>query len=428
MPTSIRQGTAVSTADHNMTGTQPKTLPELLERVAEKQDLKALEITDAREVATDLIRYITVDIPEHIFKMAGDTQESLKNRLLKLGQYLEQNFLTQGKYPFTMRRICELCYDPLKYYKVHELEKFVSAMRVCCMVSTAWDHYTKEESDASRRETNLNGLDHEDVSLTKIPWMDEKSEKSLLPFIAEIDGIMSVNFGYDEDDEDADDDVGFGTSNRREEHFDMEEYGGSILDCDADDDEEDEDYVEGLMLEGEEDGDDDEGRDEDEDDDDDDEDEDESEEAEGEEAESEGKEDKEGDYAQQERSSRQPNNEDELVRHGEKYPRKRTPSKRKTTELDNYDYEEGIQHECTPPKKLRQGLQQRDVIESPQLSRLPRQGDDTPGSSQEVVSPEDDGAVVAPGGSRENKMRSIIDSTTYEHDMNSPLSNKTRLS
>lgn len=117
-----------------------------------------------------------------------------------------------------------------------------------------------------------------------------------------------------------------------------------------------------------------------------------------------------------------------MVRHSEKYPRKRTPSKRKTTELDNYDYEEGLQHECTPPKKFRQDLQQQEVIESPQLSRLPRQEDETQGSSQEVTSPEDDGAVVAPGGSRENKMRSIIDSTTYEHDMNSPLSNKTRLS
>lgn len=408
MTTSIRQDrSGVNDVDHNMMGIESKKLYEFLRKVVEDQDLKILEQSDARLVTKDLILHMTTAIPERIFSVQQETLIELKKQLSRLAAHLVSNFSEHGQYPFTMRRICELCYDPLKYYKVTEPSKFVSAMNSCCMVSSPWGSYTnkQEEKDINRVESNnLNGLDQEDVSLTKIPWVDESTEDSLAPLITQIDSIMSVNFGFDEDDEVVDDDIEFGSGSHRDDHFDMEEYGGSMLD----DDEEDEDYVENLNLDGGE--------------------------KEEEEEEEEEEEDEEDEEEEEEVEEDEEDKEEDRVRHEETFSTdKRTPSKRSTTELDNYEYEEtGFPDDRTPPKKYRQNVDDhtddhQGVHESPDISCIPLKNGETPKYSQEVVSPENNVNDIENNGSNEDKRPNTIDSG-YDKDISSPLSNKTRLS
>lgn len=302
-------------------------------------------------------------------------------------------------------------------------------MSSCCMVSSPWGSYTnKEEKDAGRGENNrLTGLDQEDVSLTRIPWIEEKADTSLSPLIAQIDSLMSINFAFDEDEEIVDDDLEFGPGSHRDEHFDMEAYGGSILDCEEEEDEEDEDYVESLKFDEEEEQEEDAEEDaEEEEEEEEDEEEDEYEEEKGE-----GKEEQ----TRKQEDGKQTIEEGAEVRHQKTYPTNgRSPLKRNATELDNYKYEEeGSLHDYTPPKKFRQSANgnsnsnddHQGIHESPQLSRIP-DNDETPNFSQEVVSPVDD--VDGAGTQRsEDKRRSLIDSN-YDNDVSSPLSNRTRLS
>lgn len=197
--------------DNNMMGIKSISLYELLSDVVKQGDKTRLVTAGPEQVLPDLIRHITETIPFDLFinlKNEMNDARNLVTRLNWLGKFLNDNFLQNHTFPFTILRICELCYDPFKYYKINELEKFVNALEKCCMVTSSWQvfdktHGEKQEDD---KEKDINFIkNQEDVSLMKIPWMTENNTRELAPFIREIDSIMSVNLGYDDEDEEDED-------------------------------------------------------------------------------------------------------------------------------------------------------------------------------------------------------------------------------
>lgn len=396
----------VSDVDTNMMGIRSKKLYKLLKIVVETGDCGPLSDNDPAEVLGEIIERITVNIPEDAFSVTEPSEEyqRLKDILVEIGDHLKKTFQEKGTYPFTILRICELCYDPLKYFRVYELEKFVNAIRACCLVETSWNLFEDCPSQRGARNNNstlANGdSDQEDVSLTKIPWISEQDEKSLVPFIKEIEGVMSVNFGFEDDDDDDDDEnMGvelnkFGGSEGSNAgvngDFVIEEYYEDEPGGEDDDDDDDDDYVEGAQSDEEEqDGD-----------------------------------DSEDDDA------------DSVSDSGDNAQRKR-----KTMELDDYEYvEKSTQRSrLRTPKKIKPKSRE-EVIESPDCNGL-SDDQDTPSSSQEEERPEGHSQVssldqevsflVSPGNKKgnntheEGKIRGVTDAQ-YERDMGSPLSNRAR--
>lgn len=441
--------------DNNMMGIKSISLYELLSDVVKQGDKTRLVTAGPEQVLPDLIRHITETIPFDLFinlKNEMNDARNLVTRLNWLGKFLNVNFLQNHTFPFTILRICELCYDPFKYYKINELEKFVNALEKCCMVTSSWQvfdktHGEKQEDD---KEKDINFIkNQEDVSLMKIPWMTENNTRELAPFIREIDSIMSVNLGYDDEDEededngdgeeegffDGDEDREMGNKSKRnvllkDENFMVEEYYED--DCginddntdnkgqncqsdvtknnsdDEDDDDNDDDYRE-------------DGADEDDDDDDhmgstdDDEDDDEDRQA----------------------------GESTKVQNFDK--KNETPRKRKPTDLDNFEYDESpssTNMDLTTPKKYKHTATGRfSIIESPSSSLLNAvDGSNEISSSQEEekedarenheggsegLLPGDELVSPSMSSSQEDKMVAIA-GITYRENISSPLGKKFR--
>ncbi|QLL31509.1 hypothetical protein HG536_0B03720 [Torulaspora globosa] len=385
----------VSDVDTNMMGIRSEKLYNLLKTIVDTGDCSVLNENDPEEVLAEIIKRITLNIPEDAFRVVGaaDELQRLKYRLAEIGDYLRRNFQAKGTYPFTILRICELCYDPLKYFRVFELEKFVHAISSCCFVETSWKLF--EDCPGQRSARNHSAVtngdsEQEDVSLTKIPWIDEKTEKKLIPFIKEIDSVMSVNFGFEDDEDDEDESMGvelnqFGGADG---DFVIEEYYEKDPgDEDDDDDDGDGDYVEDAQSDTEDD-------------------------------------DQDGD------------SEDEDIDDTRGNPQR----KRKTMELDDFEYVEksARKSKLTTPKirpKLRDGL-----IGSPGSSGL-SEDQDTPRSSQEEERPggqsqissldQEVSFLISPANKNssntfeEGKIRAVTDAP-YERDLGSPLSNRAR--
>ncbi|QLQ79023.1 hypothetical protein HG537_0B03700 [Torulaspora globosa] len=384
----------VNDVDSNMMGIRSKRLYNLLKTIVENGDCNVLNENDPDEVWSEIIERITVNIPEDAFRVMGIELERLKCRLVEIGDYLNEKFQKKGTYPFTILRICELCYDPLKYFKVFELEKFVNAMSTCCFVETSWkvfedcsgQRYVRDQFAVANGEN-----EQEDVSLTRIPWIDEDTEKELIPFIKEIDSVMSVNFGFEDDEDEEDENMGvelnqFGGADG---DFVIEEYyEKDPADGDDDEDEDDDDYVEDAQSDTEDD-------------------------------------DQEVDSEDDDMDDTSGNQQ----------------RKRKTMELDDFDYMEksARRSKLTTPKKIKPKL--RDgLIESPECSGL-SDDQDTRSSSQEEERPEGQSQVssldqevsflISPGSKNssntfeEGKIRGVTDAQ-YERDLGSPLSNRAR--
>lgn len=441
--------------DNNMMGIKSINLYELLSDVVKQGDKTRLVTAGPEQVLPDLIRHITETIPFDLFinlKNEMNDARNLVTRLNWLGKFLNVNFLQNHTFPFTILRICELCYDPFKYYKINELEKFVNALEKCCMVTSSWQvfdktHGEKQEDD---KEKDISFIkNQEDVSLMKIPWMTENNTRALAPFIREIDSIMSVNLGYDDEDEededngdgeeegffDGDEDREMGNKSKRnvllkDENFMVEEYYED--DCginddntdnkgqncqsdvtknnsdDEDDDDNDDDYREDGADEDDEDDDHMGSTDDDEDDD----------------------EDRQA-------------GESTKVQNFDK--KNETPRKRKPTDLDNFEYDESpssTNMDLTTPKKYKHTATGRfSIIESPSSSLLnAMDGSNEISSSQEEekedarenheggsegLLPGDELVSPSMSSSQEDKMVAIA-GITYRENISSPLGKKFR--
>ncbi|GAX69515.1 regulatory subunit of protein phosphatase PP4 [Saccharomyces cerevisiae] len=390
--------TMLDDVDNNMMGIKSISLYELLSDVVKQGDKTRLVTAGPEQVLPDLIRHITETIPFDLFinlKNEMNDARNLVTRLNWLGKFLNDNFLQNHTFPFTILRICELCYDPFKYYKINELEKFVNALEKCCM---------------------------------------------LAPFIREIDSIMSVNLGYDDEDEeegffDGDEDREMGNKSKRnvllkDENFMVEEYYED--DCginddnsdnkgqncqsdvtknnsdDEDDDDNDDDYREDGADEDDEDDDHMGSTDDDEDDD----------------------EDRQA-------------GESTKVQNFDK--KNETPRKRKPTDLDNFEYDESpsfTNMDLTTPKKYKHTATGRfSIIESPSSSLLnAMDGSNEISSSQEEekedahenhegrsegLLPGDELVSPSMSSSQEDKMVAIA-GITYRENISSPLGKKSR--
>ncbi|QLG71449.1 hypothetical protein HG535_0B04910 [Zygotorulaspora mrakii] len=427
---------SVSDVDINMMGIKSPQLYHFLKTVIEERGLEALQKVKANEILPDLVHHMSVTIPNDILGNYSNRNENdfrhLKETLAKFGEYLLKNFSVEQKYPFTILRICELCYDPLKYYKIHELRKFVGAISKCCIVRSSWQYF--EESDGFYTDRENDEEQGEDVSLTKIPWVDEEAEKELAPFLKEIDALVSPNLGYEEDEEDEDMDVDTNDSTNGSGDFRIEEYYENLprssngvadddFDDDYDDDDYDDDYVETPT--------------------------------------SDDNEQWTEDSIEENLNELDDNNEDErdnchedtgseVVASGFNDPVEESdnipPSKRKPTELDDFEYKESPNavetHLLATPKKVKHDKGNR-ILESPSIIDSDNDENTTPLQSQETLpdkrsrsqSPSSEHHVPILVSPRENyddkqvpqegKLRDLMDET-YDRDTGSPLSNKNR--
>ncbi|CEP63451.1 Psy4p LALA0_S08e02762g [Lachancea lanzarotensis] len=229
----------------NMMGIKADFLYKNLTRIVVEKDTSVFRTLPSRKLIPELLMHMTETIPNEIFEVNDDTAQ-LISRLQRLAGHLNSNFTGNDTYPFTIQRICEVCYHPLKYFKTHELAKFVNALERCCLVSSSL------ENDSQAPCENVG--DAGDVSLKRICWVNESEEKGLAAFLREIETTVSVNFGYENEDDD--DDI-----MNPAEGIDPTPYANDA----EDDDEEDGDYVAGEEVKDEdEDEDDDEDEDEDE--------------------------------------------------------------------------------------------------------------------------------------------------------------------
>lgn len=204
---------------NNMNGIKSEKLYDFLQTLSTCKTDAVKNFCDItpHELLPLLLEHLLITIPNELFlKNSANDQQ----RLETINQWMTENFVKMNLFPFTILRICQLCYDPFKYFKINELTKFVNALEKCCVVTSPLD--TKDDTDPEVKnieknqktclgptdvDENVEGND-DDVSLVKIPWLDEvKPDPDFPQFLKDIDNIMSVNFGYDEgeDDEDEDD-------------------------------------------------------------------------------------------------------------------------------------------------------------------------------------------------------------------------------
>ncbi|KAG0670632.1 serine/threonine-protein phosphatase 4 regulatory subunit 2 [Maudiozyma exigua] len=373
---------------NNMNGIKSEKLYDFLQTLStcKTNALNNFKETTPKDLLPLLLEHLLVTIPNELFlKNSAQDQE----RLQEINSWITEKFLKLDQFPFTILRICQLCYDPFKYFKINELTKFVNAIEKCCVVTSALDINDDKDPEVKNNDKSKNnghiyngtktnnatddtsniesGNNDEDVSLVKIPWIDEVEADPEFPqFLRDIDSIMSVNFGYDDGEEDEDEDMDgvqlsmendndimMGNSSNVivEEYYendgdneaDLNNYNGlahsniSITDKELDvEDEADEDYNENAS---------DNASDEDDDD----------EEENG----------LESNYkAHQEVDDEPP----VQVGQGQRLDESKTPRKRKPTELDIFDYNDNStlnnNNELTTPKKHKQD-DSTLVIESP---------------------------------------------------------------
>ncbi|CUS24774.1 LAQU0S19e01332g1_1 [Lachancea quebecensis] len=195
-----------------------------------EKDVSVLRRVEPQQLIPELLVHMTDTIPHEIFQSSPDT-EALVARLKFIGDHLSSQFANNHAYPFTMHRICEVCFHPLKYFKTHELGKFVNALEKCCLVSSPLE----EESETACEDVGDAG----NVSLSKIPWVTQADERNLASFLREIEATVSANFGYEQDDEEGEEGDGLDVS--RDSNVQH-----NLIDDDDDDDDDDEDYSDDL--------------------------------------------------------------------------------------------------------------------------------------------------------------------------------------
>ena len=448
--------------DNNMMGIKSINLFELLSDVVKEGDKTRLVMAGPEQVLPDLIRHITDTIPFDLFmnlKHEMNDAKDLVTRLNCLGKFLDDNFLQKHIFPFTILRICELCYDPFKYYKINELEKFVNALEKCCLVTSSWQELERTDfmNGEDSKENDIHMIkNQEDVSLMKISWMTEDSTNELAPFIKEIDSIMNVNLGYeDEDDEDEDsgdgEEEGFFNDDEdgeldnkgkcnvllKDENFIVEEYYEDDGDTNNADTDKKRQNKGNSTAKDNCDDDDGEGDDDDDDDDDDDY------------REDGAVEDDEDDDHMGSTDDDEDDEEDRRVAGNAKVRKcdnkNETPRKRKPTDLDNFEYDESpsfTDMDLTTPKKYKHNTTGRfSIIESPSSSLLNSVDGNHEMSSSQEEEKEDlhgnsegrsegllqDDKLVSPSisSSQEDKMVAIA-GITYHDNNGSPLGKKSR--
>ena len=377
---------------NNMNGIKSEKLYDFLQTISTCKTNALNNFKDIlpKELLPLLLEHLLVTIPNELF-LKNSVQD--QERLQIINSWMTEKFLKLDLFPFTILRICQLCYDPFKYFKINELTKFVNAIEKCCVVTSALDinddkdpevknndktqkgshkyNSAKANNNSDDNNTSItdSGNNDEDVSLVKIPWIDEVEADPEFPqFLKDIDSIMSVNFGYDDGEDDEDEDMeGSHVSMENdndimmannsdvmvEEYYendgdneaDLDTYSGlndsnvNVADKEIDiEDDDDEDYNENASDNAS--------------DDDDEEDEDE----------------KEDNHASHQEVDDEPPVQGDQVQTNDD---SKTPRKRKPTELDIFDYNDNStvnsNNELTTPKKHKQD-DSTLVIESPVIT------------------------------------------------------------
>lgn len=189
-------------------------------------------LNETENLLLQISNHFTNDIPE-LFQIKPEQKIDYNNRISKLSNWLMENFIQKDKFPFTILRICELCFDPLKFYKFNESNKFLNALEKCSFVKSNWDFEpcldksTNDNTNASNTNDVGSKGNDDDVSLSKIEFVKEEdviNNKEYTEFIKEIDSIMSVHFEYDDDDDDDEPDL-----DDDEEYLDKDTFNENIV-------------------------------------------------------------------------------------------------------------------------------------------------------------------------------------------------------
>lgn len=282
----------------HMNGIKSKYLYDILKGIVREKNYDVLETINVSEFLDELLDHMVNTIPNELFQTkvnngrhtVGRKEDSEENEeavygtdiddandvhtrqlddLKRISTHLTINFKDKSQLPFTIVRICELCFDPFHYFKTYELDKFVNALQKCCLVRGAWRRYElKDVRELSNSQSDKEHIDcdQNDVALSKIPWLDEKMVSELTPFIKEIDTIMSVNLSFEDDEMDDDDDDNLKNENNDriithqddniivEEYYENEDkddentgFSNQVINDNNDsqeDDDEDSDYIE----------------------------------------------------------------------------------------------------------------------------------------------------------------------------------------
>ncbi|KAH3902500.1 uncharacterized protein SCODWIG_02896 [Saccharomycodes ludwigii] len=224
----------------NPLGIESKELYESLTTIVIDHNLNDILLhpseTLQKKFNDDLLQHLTITIPLKIFSETDvETINICQERLIKIANYLNEKFLINFQYPFTILRICELAYHPLQYFHIIELAKFVNALEDVCIVNIPWkpisllksgniditkstdvsfdnennfkkrriSRYTKRES-AIGNKNDITGPESINPSLEKITWLNQDILHSIhaTNFLKDIESIVSVNFEeYEEGDE-----------------------------------------------------------------------------------------------------------------------------------------------------------------------------------------------------------------------------------
>ena len=214
-------------SDTNHNGIKSERLYNSLKEIIGLSDpvkgIKNTSISPA-DLLDELTTHILHTIPHELFQLSQKKDELLfdksLSRLEQLCTYLQEEFKTTGTVPFTMLRISELCFDPLKYFKVFELSKFVNALEKCCLVKSSLEFGDSNEGDGEDSVGKICRDTYEVVSLEKIPWLENDEDQGkdrdqgqsangkvnmdMREFIKKIDGIMNLNYNLrvlDDEDE-----------------------------------------------------------------------------------------------------------------------------------------------------------------------------------------------------------------------------------
>lgn len=205
--------------------------------------------TVEQSIFDSLLLYMKDSIPNDVFLI---TTDKIQNSLIEYNNdinILNEKFFKRGKVPFTIRRVCELVYDPLKYVQQDQFTKFVNALKKCIYVESDYDFELKQNFNHLVDQNQLSlcpsslspniSLANKEISMSQIPFMPKENGDSISElkikreyneFLKEIDSVMSVNYEYDEE-EDINEDMEITVGDLNEDGLEF-------------DDEEDEDYVE----------------------------------------------------------------------------------------------------------------------------------------------------------------------------------------
>ncbi|AGO10600.1 AaceriABR147Cp [[Ashbya] aceris (nom. inval.)] len=216
----------MQSGEESRLGIKCASLYEELTQIVIDQDVGPLQRVPASEFLARLVEHMGQTIPREVFGAEAETGTRDLERLGAIVAYIDENFAARNVFPFTIQRICELCYHPLQYFRVGELRKFVNALEKVCYVRSSWSAgYGAARSPAegtSAREASV------DVSMSKIPWLGDDGGRDLRQFIEKIESIVSVNFGYEDEEDD-------GREAVIQDYYEDEGAG--------DDEEDDQDYV-----------------------------------------------------------------------------------------------------------------------------------------------------------------------------------------